>query len=106
MRHLSLRKGSKQPPKPAPCHWNPAFLDEKSAGVTWHRCIEALDISNSYSRAAGVIRVGPYHAQIHAIYHGPRHLVRFWVRTEIGNHLLISGSRQGLLPLNQGAEHV
>lgn len=72
----------------------------------WHRCMEALNKSDAHSQTAGVIRVGAYHAQIHSIYNGPGHLRRFWLRTVIGNELLIVGNRDGLLPLNQEAAHV
>lgn len=83
-----------------PDYFNPGFLDEKSAGRFYHLCKSALDKSDFHAQTAGVVRVGAYHAQIHALYDRPGRLVRFWLRTVIGNHLLIVGNRDGLLPLN------
>lgn len=105
MTNIAVRKALPLIPKHAPCYFDPAFLDEESAGRMFHHCMKALDKSDAHSQTAGVIRVGAYHAQIFAIYNGPGRLVRFWLRTVIGNHLLIVGNRDGLLPLDVESIH-
>jgi hypothetical protein len=105
MMHLSVRKTRDQSQKNAPCYFAPRFLDEEGAGRMWHHCIKALEKAEAYSQSAAVMRVGAYHAQIHAIYNGPGRLVRFWLRTVIGNHLVIVGNRDGLLPLDVESIH-
>lgn len=105
MTNIAVRKTLKPSQKRGPCYFDPAFLDEESAGRMYHHCMKALDKSDANSQTAGVIRVGAYHAQIHAIYNGPGRLVRFWLRTLIGNHLLIIGNRDGLLPFDVESIH-
>lgn len=83
-----------------PDYFNSDFLDDESAGRFYHLCRNALDKSDAHAQTAGVVRVGACHAHIHALYNRPGRLVRFWLRTTIGNHLLIVGNRDGLLPLN------
>ena len=83
-----------------PSYFDPSLLDEEEASRTYLRCIRALDLSSAHGQASGEIRIGRLYAQIHAIYNGPRRLVRFWLRTVIGNRLVMVGNREGLLPLD------
>jgi hypothetical protein len=105
MSNESVRRNSPHPPKHEPGYFDPEFLDEEEAGRAYHRCMKALVKSDAHAQTAGEIRVGAYYAQIHAIYNGHGRLVRFWLRTVIGNHLLIIGNRDGLLPLNVESLH-
>lgn len=88
-----------------PGYYNRHFLDEESAGRVYHLCRKALEKSDAHAQTAGLVRVGAYHANIHALYSRPGRLVRFWLRTVIGNHLVIVGNRDGLLPLNVESIH-
>ena len=83
-----------------PGYYNPKFLDEEKAGAMYHLCRNALEKSEANAQTPGVLRVGAYHAHIHSIYRGRGRLVRFWLRTIVGNELLIVGNADGLLPLN------
>ena len=105
MTHLSVRHIRGQALQHAPYYFDPRFLDEGGVGDMWKRCIDALDRSNAHRQTAGVLKVGAYHAQIHVLYNERGRLVRFWLRTVIGNHLLIVGNRDGLLPLDVEALH-
>lgn len=83
-----------------PRYFDPSLLGEAEASRIYHRCVRALDLSSAHGQSSGEIRIGSLYAQIHAIYNGPRRLVRFWLRTVIGNRLVIVGNRDGLLPLD------
>lgn len=100
MTRLTDQRKRGQAVQPEPCYFDPRFLDKAGAGHIWQRCIDALDKSHGHRQTAGVLKVGAYHAQIYVIYDERGRVVRFWLRTVIGNHLLIVGSLDGLLPLS------
>ena len=104
MNRAQSRSHGKGRPVPALCqvprYFDPSLLDEEEASRTYLRCIRALDLSSAHGQASGEIRIGRLYAQSHAIYNGPRRLVRFWLRTVIGNRLVMVGNREGLLPLD------
>ena len=83
-----------------PKFFDTELLDEEGAARVYHRCVKALDVSSINGQTSGEIRIGSLYAQIHALYKGPRRLVRFWVRTVIDNRLVMVGNHGGLLPLD------
>lgn len=86
-------------------YFDPLFLNQERADRLWERCIYALDKSHVAGQAAGGLMVGRDQAEICAIYDTRGQLVRFWLRTLIGNRLVIVGNHDGLLPLDVGALH-
>lgn len=71
----------------------------------WHRCIRAIDRSDTQRSVAMLSRAGSLHSELHALHCERGHLVRFWLRLTRDNSLVIVGNREGLLPLDVEALH-
>lgn len=76
------------------------LLNEQQASETYRRAMNAIDMANKFKQTPGPIRVNHMHAQLSTLYDAKGRLVRFWLRTERDNRLVMIGNREGMLPMN------
>lgn len=82
------------------------LLNKREAGDFWRRCMKVIDVANKHKQTPGTLHVKHMHAELVTLYDNRGRLVRFWLRTVVGNRLLIVGNRDGLLPLDVEPVHV
>lgn len=87
-----------------PRYFDPSTLTEDESGELWARCMGAIAAVRE-RRVPGLIRVRHMPAELITLYGRTGRLERFWLRTVIGNRLVIVGNRDGLLPLEVESIH-
>jgi hypothetical protein len=87
--------------------FEPSLVNERQAARLWLDCLKAADQARD-GRLQASVSVNRLHGELSVMFDQRGRLVRFWLRTLIGNQLVLVGNRDGLLPLpmNQGAAHV
>lgn len=85
------------------------LLNESRAFALWRWSLRSIFRDGNTGNTANShkpIMVGDEKAQLYHYVNERGRLVRFWVRTLVGNRLLIVGNKDGILPLDVESIHV
>lgn len=107
MTHRSVRQHRAQAAAQCqgPRYFDPSRLTEEEAGKLWMRCIDAIEVDRTERPVTNFFRVGDMQAELITFHGRTGRLQRFWLRTTVGNHLVIVGNRDGLLPMDVRGLH-